>query len=272
MGLYYGTMAKNENKKPKTVFTVYNIESGEEYTFTNFDEWARSVGESANTRSRFNDMCKSTTVQYRGKYILKDEKFNERLENAKSGKVKGKSSEMKDQMSLIQRKDYHKNKTFVKIDEKFSIVEEYNTDNIPNLKKFAEDNNIDRNSFLLMLRDGDGCRNLKRCGTFMLKSTYQNELDGNLLKKVGIETKEIDQKIDRKKPVFSSVKKRDSVLNAYRLTNLTTKESLLTKDHSIAEIATIFNCVYSTLFGFVKSNIRTKTKNKNGEIIIKVKI
>jgi len=105
-----------------------------------------------------------------------------------------------------------------------------------------------------------------------LKSTYQNELDGNLLKKVGIETKEIEQKIDRKKPVFSSVKKRDSVLNAYRLTNLTTKESLLTKDHSIAEIATIFNCVYSTLFGFVKSNIRTKTKNKNGEIIIKVKI
>lgn len=75
MGPYHGAMAKNENKKPKTVFTVYNIESGEEYTFTNFNGWAKSVGESVNTRSRFNDMCNSTTVQYRGKYILKDKKF-----------------------------------------------------------------------------------------------------------------------------------------------------------------------------------------------------
>lgn len=264
-------MVKNENKKPKTIFTVYNIESGEEYTFTNFDEWARSVGENTNTRSRFNDMCKSTTVQYRGKYILKDEKFNERLENAKSGKVKGKTSEMKDQMSLIQRKDYHKNKTFVKIDEKFSIVEEYNTDNISNLKKFAEDNNVDRNSFLLMLRDGDGCRKLKRCGSFMLKITYQNELEGTL-KKVEVEEKESDQKTDRKKPVFSSVKKRDSVLNMYKLTNLTTKESLLTKDHSLTEIAQIFSCGYSAIFMFLKSDVSTKTKNKNGEIIIKEKV
>lgn len=257
-----------------TVFTVYDIETGKEYIFTNFNQWAKSVGENVNTRTRFNEMCKSTTQQYRGKYILKDEKFNERLENAKTGKVKERSSEMKERASLNQRKDYHKNKVFVKIDDSFNIVNEYNTNDILNLKKFAEDNDINSNSFLLMLRNGVDCLKINYCGRFMLKSTYENDLKEKFLIEKALKkekTIEIPKK-KNEKPEFVQPRQRDEILNLFKLTNTTTGKMLLTKDYDLSQIAKIYDSSYTTVFCFLKNDTRTKMTNKKGEIIVKERV
>lgn len=265
-------MAKT--KRQTTIFTVYDIETGKEHTFTNFNEWARSVGENVNTRTRFNEMCKSTTQQYRGKYILKDEKFNERLENAKTGKIKERSAEMKEQASLNQRKDYHKNKVFVEVDDSFNIMNEYNTNDILNLKKFAEDNKMNPTSFLLMLRNGVDCLRINHCGKFMLKSTYENELKEKLLiDKILKKEKVIEiPKKKNEKPELAQVRQRDEILNLFKLTNITTGKTLLTKNYNINQIAEIYDSNYTTMITFLKSSIAKKTVNKKGETIIKEKI